>query len=59
MARLQRLAHRVVWVNQHRGQPGYAPMTAGMLAALPHVDDFVDGHSLAALERLALVIGGR
>jgi uncharacterized protein with von Willebrand factor type A (vWA) domain len=59
MARLHRLAHRVVWVNPHRGQPGYAPMTAGMLAALPHVDDFVDGHSLAALERLAAVIGGR
>jgi uncharacterized protein with von Willebrand factor type A (vWA) domain len=59
MARLHRLAHRVVWVNPHRGQPDYAPMTAGMLAALPHVDDFVDGHSLAALERLAEVIGGR
>lgn len=59
MARLQRLAHRVVWVNPHRGQPGYAPMTAGMVAALPHVDDFVDGHSVAALERLAAVIGGR
>jgi hypothetical protein len=59
MRRLHRLAHRVVWVNPHRGQPDYAPMTAGMLAALPHVDDFVDGHSLAALERLAEVIGGR
>ena len=58
MARLHRLAHRVVWVNPHRGQPGYAPMTAGMQAALPYVDDFVDGHSLAALERLARVIGG-
>jgi uncharacterized protein len=59
MARLQRLAHRVVWVNPHRGQPGYRPMTAGMVAALPHVDDFVDGHSLAALERLARVVSGR
>ncbi len=59
MARLHRLAHRVVWVNPHRGQPDYAPVTAGMRAALPHVDDFVDGHSLAALERLAAVIGGR
>jgi len=58
MERLHRLAHRVVWVNPHRGQPGYAPMTAGMVAALPHVDDFVDGHSLAALERLAVVISG-
>ena len=34
-------------------------MTAGMLAALPHVDAFVDGHSLAALERLARVVSGR
>jgi uncharacterized protein len=58
MARLHRLAHRVVWANPHRGQPGYAPMTAGMVAALPHVDDFVDGHSLAALQHLADVISG-
>ncbi|MGZ4593187.1 MAG: vWA domain-containing protein [Actinomycetes bacterium] len=58
MQRLGRLAHRVVWANPHRGQPGYAPMTAGMVAALPHVDDFVDGHSVAALERLAAVISG-
>jgi uncharacterized protein len=58
MQRLHRLAHRVVWVNPHRGQPGYAPMTAGMVAALPHVDSFLDGHSVAALERLAEVISG-
>jgi uncharacterized protein len=58
MRRLSRLAHRVVWANPHRGQPGYAPMTAGMLAALPHVDDFVDGHSLAALEHLGAVLSG-
>lgn len=58
MQRLSRLAHRVVWANPHRGQPGYAPMTAGMQAALPYVDDFVDGHSLAALERLAAVLSG-
>lgn len=58
MARLRRLAHRVVWANPHRGQPGYVPMTSGMLAVLPHLDDFVDGHSVAALERLARVISG-
>jgi uncharacterized protein with von Willebrand factor type A (vWA) domain len=57
MLRLSRLAHRVVWVNPHRGLPGFAPMTAGMRAALPHVDDFVDGHSLDALERLADLLG--
>ncbi len=58
MQRLARLAHRVVWANPHRGQPGYAPMTAGMQAALPWVDDFVDGHSVAALQRLAAVLSG-
>ena len=58
MARLARLAHRVVWVNPHRGLPGYAPMTAGMQAALPHVDDFVDGHSFDALSRLAGLLSG-
>jgi uncharacterized protein len=56
MARLHRLAHRVVWVNPHRGRPGYQPLTAGMAAALPHVDDFVSGHSLAAYEELAIVL---
>ena len=58
MQRLARLAHRVVWANPHRAQPGYAPMTAGMQAALPFVDDFVDGHSVTALHRLAAVLSG-
>ena len=53
MQRLARLAHRVVWVNPHRGRPGYAPMAAGMAAALPHVDEFVDGHTFDALVQLA------
>jgi len=48
-----------VWANPHRGHPDFAPMTAGMQAALPHVDDFVDGHSLAALQHLAVVLSGR
>jgi uncharacterized protein with von Willebrand factor type A (vWA) domain len=58
MARLRRLAHRVVWANPRAGRPGYAPLAAGMAAALPHVDDFVPGHSLAALEHLAVVVAG-
>lgn len=56
MARLSRLAHRVVWANPRKGQPGYAPLAAGMAAALPHCDAFVAGHSLGALERLAQVV---
>jgi uncharacterized protein with von Willebrand factor type A (vWA) domain len=58
MARLHRLAHRVVWANPRAGRPGFAPLAAGMAAALPHVDDFVSGHSLAALERLARIVAG-
>ncbi|MGI8333954.1 vWA domain-containing protein [Actinomadura scrupuli] len=57
MARLRRLAHRVVWANPHKARPGYEPLTAGMMAALPHVDAFVAGHSLGALEELAALIG--
>ncbi|MGH9087534.1 MAG: vWA domain-containing protein, partial [Acidimicrobiales bacterium] len=56
MARLRRVAHRVVWVNPLKGTPGYAPLVRGMAAALPHVDQFVEGHSLASLEALALVL---
>jgi uncharacterized protein with von Willebrand factor type A (vWA) domain len=52
MARLARVAHRVIWVNPLKATPGYAPLAQGMAAALPAVDAFVEGHSLAALERL-------
>jgi len=53
---LHRLAHRVVWVNPHRGKAGYAPVQQGVLAVLPHVDDFVAGHSLATYEELVEVV---
>ena len=56
MARLQRAAHRVVWVNPLKASPGYAPLARGMAAALPFVDEFVEGHSLAALSHLVDVI---
>ena len=58
VARLRRLAHRVVWANPRKAAPGFAPVAAGMAAALLHVDDFVEGHSLAALEHLAAVVLG-
>jgi uncharacterized protein with von Willebrand factor type A (vWA) domain len=56
MARLQRIAHRVVWVNPHRGKAGYEAVQQGVLAVLPHVDDFVAGHSLATYGELTEVI---
>jgi uncharacterized protein with von Willebrand factor type A (vWA) domain len=58
MARLGRVAGSIVWVNPLKASPGYAPLARGMAAALPYVDQFVEGHSLDALERLAAVIGG-
>lgn len=56
MARLARVAHRVVWVNPHRGKAGYQPVQQGVLAALPHCDHFVAGHSLATFAELSEVI---
>ena len=56
MARLARVAHRIVWVNPLKATPEYAPLARGMAAALPYVDNFVEGHSLHALEELVDVI---
>jgi len=56
MQRLQRVAYRTVWVNPLKASPGYAPLAAGMAAALPFVDEFVEGHSLDSLRTLAEVI---
>ncbi len=56
MARLQRVAYRLVWVNPLKAGADYAPLAQGMAAALPFVDEFVEGHSLEALDELARVV---
>ncbi|MBI2684514.1 MAG: VWA domain-containing protein [Actinobacteria bacterium] len=56
MARLGRLAHRVVWVNPLQENPEYEPLARGMAAALPYVNTFVSGHNLAELESLTRII---
>ncbi|MDA1093619.1 MAG: VWA domain-containing protein [Acidobacteria bacterium] len=53
MARLQRSCHRLVWLNPLLGSPHYRPLTRGMQAALPHIDDFLPVHNLASLDALA------
>ncbi|MHB1509049.1 MAG: vWA domain-containing protein [Acidimicrobiales bacterium] len=58
MRRLRRVANRLVWVNPLKASAGYSPIVRGMAAALPFVDEFVDGHSLASLESLVQVIAG-
>ena len=58
MARLRRLAHRVIWVNPLKGSPRYEPLARGMAAALPSVDVFLSGHNLESLEHLGRVLAG-
>ncbi len=55
--RLRRVTHRLIWVNPLMAQPGFAPVAQGMAAALPHVDELLEGHSLQSLDALAAVIG--
>ena len=49
MARLRRLAHRIVWINPRTAAPGYEPLAGGMAAALAHCDQLVSGNTLVSL----------
>lgn len=53
MARLQRSCYRLIWLNPLLGTPDYEPLTRGMMAALPFIDDFLPVNNLASLEALA------
>jgi hypothetical protein len=58
LERLARLAHRIVWVNPRMGADAFSVRAGGMVAALPHVDALVSGHSFDALREVAEAIGG-
>jgi hypothetical protein len=53
MQRLARLAYRIVWVNPRVAAKGFAPKAGGLVAALPHCDALVSGHTLKSLEEVA------
>jgi uncharacterized protein with von Willebrand factor type A (vWA) domain len=53
MSRLRLSCHRLIWLNPLLGSPRYQPLTQGIQAALPHIDDFLPVHNLASLEALA------
>lgn len=53
MERLQRASYRLIWLNPLLGSGSYQPLTQGILAALPYVDDFLPVHNLASLNALA------
>jgi uncharacterized protein with von Willebrand factor type A (vWA) domain len=56
MARLARVAHRIIWANPLKATPGYQPLARGMQAALPLVDEFVPAHSVHALADLGRLV---
>jgi uncharacterized protein with von Willebrand factor type A (vWA) domain len=56
MGRLQRSSYRLLWLNPLLGSANYRPLTQGIQAALPYVDDFLPVHNLATLEALALLL---
>jgi len=56
VARLQRACHRLIWMSPLLGTPDYAPLTLGLQAALPYVDDFLPAHNLASLEALGRLL---
>jgi uncharacterized protein with von Willebrand factor type A (vWA) domain len=58
MERLGRLAHRIVWVNPRIGASRFSVRAGGMVAALPHCDAFVSGHSFRALGEVVEAIAG-
>ena len=46
MARLQRRARAVIWINPLKGDAEYEPLAAGMAAARPYCDHFIPGHNI-------------
>jgi uncharacterized protein with von Willebrand factor type A (vWA) domain len=52
LLRIKRRAARLVWLNPLLGNPSYEPLTRGMAAALPLLDEFAPAHNLASLRAL-------
>jgi uncharacterized protein with von Willebrand factor type A (vWA) domain len=58
VSRLQRSCHRLIWLNPLIGTQDYQPLTRGLIAALPHVDDFLPARTLRDLGELAALLEG-
>lgn len=56
MARLKRNVYRTIWLNPLIASDDYAPLTLGLQAALPYVDDFLPAHNFSSLEDLARLL---
>lgn len=56
LARLSRLAYRIVWANPRTASPRYRPLVGRMAAAWPHCDAVVSAHRLAAVPELVAAL---
>src|SRR6202049_751884 len=52
MAALAKRCRRIVWLNPMMAWEGYAPVAAGIKAALPHIDLYAPGNTLKSLTEL-------
>ena len=52
MARLHRIAYRIVWANPRTQSSRYRPEVGGMAAAWPYCDAVVSAHNFEALDEL-------
>ena len=52
MARLHRIAYRIVWANPRTQSERYRPEVGGMAAAWPYCDAVVSAHNFEALDDL-------
>jgi uncharacterized protein with von Willebrand factor type A (vWA) domain len=53
LGRVKRSCRRLIWLNPLLGSASYEPLTRGIQAAMPYIDDFLPAHNLASLEQLA------
>ena len=50
--RLNRSCHRLIWLNPNLGYEDFQPLSQGLLAIQPHVDEFLPIHNLNSLTDL-------
>jgi hypothetical protein len=56
VARLSRSCYRLIWLNPLLGYENYEPLTRGIKAAMPYIDDFLPVHNLESLEQIGEVL---
>ncbi len=58
LATLRRSCHRLIWLDPLAGRPGFEPTTAGLTAAIPHLDALLPCATVTSLEQLARNLAG-